>query len=140
MPDSNDVWALVMQYGLLGVVLFFLGVALWRGGKWSGENILLPIATAHIAFLRESTTALKQLQGDVALVATCETELRKMVGGHVEAVADPNGLASTVHTNGAIQILSRQLVALAQKHGVDLQDLHDELEVLLRQQNRPPHH
>jgi hypothetical protein len=136
MLPVESVWNQFVQYGLLGVVLFFIGIFVYRAGRWAGENILLPIATAHIKYLTETTAAMKQIQGDMTGLSTCERELHLEVQNISTKHTDPDGLCSTVHTNNGLQVIMEALVRLAEKHGVELEELHLELKEIVARQKR----
>lgn len=52
-------WQLVLQavreIGLPGVILFFLCYALWRSGKWVGQEVIVPIRVRVMVFLDDLT-------------------------------------------------------------------------------------
>lgn len=56
-----DFVGLAQTLGVSVVVLFAIGVASWRGGKWLGKNVITPITREHINSLRTVTKSVKSL-------------------------------------------------------------------------------
>ena len=62
-------------WGPMGIVLLFLGICIWRGGKWLGLSILLPMKERHFRFLDVVETT----QGTIA---TALANLQTMMATH----------------------------------------------------------
>lgn len=54
-----------LDYGVIGLVLAFVGLVIWFGGSWVGKNLLLPakeVLTEFIGDIRKNNDSLVQLQ------------------------------------------------------------------------------
>lgn len=56
---------ILMNFGLLGIVLFGCGYGIYYAGSWIGTNLLKPLVTKHIEFLDECVMSLKNLHEKV---------------------------------------------------------------------------
>lgn len=63
--ETKMIENILMNFGLLGVVLFGCGYGIWYSGTWIGSNLLRPLISKHIEFLDECVLSLKNLHDKV---------------------------------------------------------------------------
>lgn len=73
---SEESWIHVATvWGPMAVVLLFTGICVWRGGKWFGNSILVPMKERHFRFL----DVVEATQGTIA---TALANLQTMMASH----------------------------------------------------------
>lgn len=85
-------WTTVLdRYGLPIVALLGTWVLLWKGGRWLGANVLLPLKDQHIAFLNTVATAtttntvtLKELSTSNQRMVDVQSTQTPILRGHSE--------------------------------------------------------
>lgn len=49
------------QYGLLGLVIVFVGYGLWRMVAWVGANVIKPVADRHLELVDKLTKTQEEI-------------------------------------------------------------------------------
>jgi hypothetical protein len=62
--DATGWGALIQNAGFAGCILFILVVAMWRGARWIGAKVILPLTTRHIQFLDDVTKVMQSVAAD----------------------------------------------------------------------------
>lgn len=47
----NEWVSLLQTFGLATMIILFMGVCIWKGGGWAGENVVKPIVERYIRLI-----------------------------------------------------------------------------------------
>lgn len=126
------------EYGILGAIVFvaggFLGLCIWRGGKWFGKTVITPIVDRHVAWINKSIEMMES-QKQVIIMMTSLNNLMNDCAVEMSAShKDIHSLFATVHTNKALHYLGEANLKIAKEIGVDIEDLIQAMQDELKEQ------
>ena len=93
---EQPVWMRILdRYGPVSLALCFVGMVVWYGGGWLGNEILKPALASHVKFLDTSTevmkdhsSMLKSNSESLKLVLDYEARQVKILEGIERALVD----------------------------------------------------
>ena len=135
--EVTEVYKEFAQYGLLGLVLLFLGIGLGYTLRWLGVNVVKPWVAKNMEYTDEAIKTMKQFRTDSEALTAVYVDLKKSVDSIRAHQRCPDSINSTIHTNNAIRIIAECLKGIAQHSSTDLHDLCIRLERTLDEQDRP---
>ena len=132
-----EVYKEFAQYGLLGLVLLFLGYGAVRISRWVAGNVVTPWVSKNMEYTDEAIKTMKQFRTDSEALTGLYSDLKKAVDSIRAHQRCPDSINSTIHTNSAIRIIGECLKELAKHSAIDIHELCARLERVLDEQDRP---
>ena len=119
---DHRVW---VDYGVLGLIVFVSGLAIYKITKWGAEYVLQPVVAAHLNYMQHSIEALEETRQVTQLMRELDVNLQ----ASAERVKDATeGIHDRIDKQGrAIVLLSHAVRKVADAHEININDLVDEI-------------
>jgi len=122
------------DFGFPVTMLGILIAAIWMVCKWVATNILKPGGEAFVEYLEKQTEATAEIIEYLRKTEYLDKEIKKAITEMKEVHKDEDSTFSTVHTNTSIEILCAINKRIAEKLGINIDDLAIEMTRVLKQQ------